>query len=32
MGSYYLVWPKNRPPRAPLTSFLDWLAGQVAGT
>jgi DNA-binding transcriptional LysR family regulator len=31
MGSYYLVWPKNRPPRAPLSSFLDWLAGQVAG-
>jgi DNA-binding transcriptional LysR family regulator len=25
-GSYYLVWPANRPPRAPLASFTAWLA------
>ncbi|MGV8986915.1 MAG: LysR family transcriptional regulator [Cypionkella sp.] len=25
LGSYYLVWPKDRPPRAPLTSFRTWL-------
>lgn len=25
LGAYYLVWPKDRPPRAPLTSFRDWL-------
>lgn len=24
-GSYYLVWPKDRPPRAPLASFTTWL-------
>ena len=24
-GSYYLVWPKDRPPRAPLSSFTAWL-------
>ena len=26
LGSYYLVWPKDRPPRPPLTSFRAWLA------
>lgn len=25
-GSYYLVWPATRPPRAPLLRFRDWLA------
>ena len=25
LGSYYLVWPKDRPPRTPLTSFRHWL-------
>ena len=29
VGSYYLVWPKNRPGRQPLVSFRDWLAGQA---
>ena len=29
LGSYYLVWPKARPPRAPLTSFRDWAATQT---
>lgn len=29
LGSYYLVWPKS-PDRAPLRSFRDWLAGEVA--
>ncbi|WP_342776556.1 LysR substrate-binding domain-containing protein [Tabrizicola piscis] len=29
LGSYYLVWPKDHPPRAPLLSFRDWLAGQA---
>ena len=24
-NTYYLVWPKDRPPRAPLTSFIAWL-------
>lgn len=27
-GSYYLVWPKDRPPRTPLTSFRVWIEGQ----
>ena len=26
LGAYYLVWPIDRPPRAPLTSFRAWLA------
>lgn len=26
LGSYFLVWPKDRGPRAPLTSFRNWLA------
>ncbi len=25
LGSYYLVWPKDRPRRAPLDSFITWL-------
>lgn len=29
LGSYYLVWPKDHPPRAPLASFRDWLATQT---
>ncbi len=28
-GAYYLVWPQNRPPRAPLTSFTSWLTNQL---
>lgn len=31
-GSYYLVWPRNRPARPALASFRDWLAGQVTGS
>ncbi|PZR00199.1 MAG: LysR family transcriptional regulator [Cereibacter sphaeroides] len=31
-GSYYLVWPRNRPPRPALASFRDWLATQVTGS
>ncbi len=30
VGSYYLVWPKNRPGRQPLLSFRGWLAGQIS--
>jgi LysR family transcriptional regulator, glycine cleavage system transcriptional activator len=30
LGSYYLVWPRATPDRAPLRSFRDWLAGEVA--
>jgi DNA-binding transcriptional LysR family regulator len=26
LGSYYLVWPKDRPRRAPLASFTAWLS------
>lgn len=26
LGSYFLVWPKDLPARAPLLSFRDWLA------
>ena len=29
LGSYYLVWPKDRPKRAPLTSFITWLGGEL---
>jgi DNA-binding transcriptional LysR family regulator len=29
LGSYYLVWPKDRPKRAPLTSFIAWLGGEL---
>jgi DNA-binding transcriptional LysR family regulator len=34
LGSYYLVWPENRPPRPALTSFRSWVGAQrdlVAG-
>jgi DNA-binding transcriptional LysR family regulator len=31
-GSYWLVWPRNRPPRPALASFRDWLADQVAAS
>lgn len=27
-GSYWLVWPRDRPPRAPLLSFTAWLNDQ----
>ena len=30
-GSYWLVWPKNRPARPALTSLTGWLAAQVRG-
>ena len=29
LGSYYLVWPKENAPRAPLTSFRNWIEGEV---
>lgn len=29
LGSYYLVWPKDRPRRAPLSSFITWLGGEL---
>ena len=29
-GSYFLVWPKDPAPRAPLASFQTWLAGEIA--
>ncbi|MFN3845273.1 MAG: LysR substrate-binding domain-containing protein, partial [Paracoccaceae bacterium] len=29
MGSYFLVWPRDAPPRAPLIAFRGWIAGQV---
>ena len=29
-GAYYLVWPKDRPARAPLASFIRWLATELA--
>ncbi len=29
IGSYYLVWPKDVPPRAPLASFRNWLAAGI---
>ncbi|MFZ1467655.1 MAG: LysR family transcriptional regulator [Paracoccaceae bacterium] len=29
LGSYYLTWPDNRPERAPLTSFRQWLAAEA---
>ena len=28
-SSYALVWPKTRPPRAPLTSFIAWLKTEL---
>lgn len=30
LGSYYLVWPKDPAPRAPLISFRTWISGQLA--
>ncbi len=29
-GAYYLVWPANHPPRAPLTSFITWLQTELS--
>jgi LysR family transcriptional regulator, glycine cleavage system transcriptional activator len=29
LGSYYLVWPRHGPDRAPLRSFRDWLAEEA---
>ena len=29
LGSYYLVRPHDRPKRAPLTSFIAWLGGEL---
>jgi LysR family transcriptional regulator, glycine cleavage system transcriptional activator len=29
LGSYFLVWPKDRAERKPLTSFRAWLAGEL---
>ena len=29
LGSYYLVWPQNRPQRAALGAFGDWLRRQM---
>ncbi len=28
-GRYALVWPSDRPARAPLTSFIAWLKTQI---
>jgi LysR family transcriptional regulator, glycine cleavage system transcriptional activator len=30
LGSYYLVWPRATPSRAPLRSFRDWLLADQA--
>ena len=30
LGSYYLVWPRDVPSRAPLIAFRDWIVTQVA--
>lgn len=32
LGSYYLVWPRDVSPRAPLLSFRAWAAREVADT
>lgn len=29
LGSYYLVWPKDQPPRAPLASFRRWAEAEA---
>lgn len=29
LGSYFLVWPRDIPARAPLVSFRTWIAGQL---
>ncbi|OYU39993.1 MAG: LysR family transcriptional regulator [Pseudorhodobacter sp. PARRP1] len=28
LGSYYLVWPKDAAPRAPLTAFRTWITAE----
>lgn len=30
LGSYYLVWSGDRPPRAPLVAFRTWIEAQTA--
>ncbi len=30
LGSYYLVWPRDLPSRAPLVSFRNWLVADIA--
>lgn len=30
LGSYYLTWPRDRPARAPLIAFRDWMTTQAA--
>lgn len=30
LGSYFLVWPKDQPARAPLLSFRNWLQTELA--
>ncbi len=30
IGTYYLVWPRDLPSRAPLGSFRDWLMADMA--
>jgi len=30
IGTYYLVWPDDRPAPPALSAFCDWLAGQTA--
>lgn len=30
IGSYFLVWPDDRPAPPPLTAFCEWLKGQTA--
>ncbi len=31
LGSYYLTWPRDTAPRAPLIAFRNWMADQVSG-
>lgn len=31
IGSYFLVWPEDRPAPPPLLAFCDWLKGQTSG-
>jgi len=30
IGSYYLVWPNDRPAPPPLSAFAEWLQGQTS--
>ena len=30
LGSYYLVWPRETPPRPALMAFCDWIRTQVS--